>query len=46
MFVFKGIYRAVLINYPDLAERDDLIRSRLHPALTGGRKSETEEKGT
>lgn len=29
MFVFKGVYRAVLINYPSLAERDRLIRECL-----------------
>ena len=29
MFVFKGVYRAVLINYPSLAERDQLIRECL-----------------
>jgi len=27
LFVFKGVYRAVLINYPNPAEKDDLIRS-------------------
>lgn len=27
LFVFKGIYKAVLINYPSRAEKDDLIRS-------------------
>jgi len=26
LFVFKGIYRAVLINYPSRAERDDLYQ--------------------
>jgi imidazole glycerol-phosphate synthase subunit HisF len=26
LFLFKGNYRAVLINYPSLAERDELIR--------------------
>lgn len=26
LFVFKGVYKAVLINYPTLAQRDDLIR--------------------
>ena len=26
LFVFKGVYRAVLINYPTLAQRDELIR--------------------
>jgi cyclase len=25
MFVFKGIYRAVLVNYPSLKERDQLL---------------------
>ncbi len=30
MFVFKGIYRAVLINYPDLEERDRVIRDSLN----------------
>lgn len=27
LFVFKGVYRAVLINYPNGAQKDDLIRS-------------------
>lgn len=27
LFVFKGVYRAVLINYPSSAQKDDLIRS-------------------
>src|SRR5437763_2231218 len=27
LFVFKGVYRAVLINYPARAEKDKLIRS-------------------
>lgn len=27
LFVFKGKYRAVLINYPSRSEKDDLIRS-------------------
>jgi imidazole glycerol-phosphate synthase subunit HisF len=26
LFVFKGVYKAVLINYPNLAQRDALIR--------------------
>lgn len=30
LFVFKGVYKAVLINYPTLAQRDDLIRRALH----------------
>lgn len=29
LFVFKGIYRAVLISYPNLAARDELIRENL-----------------
>lgn len=27
LFVFKGVYKAVLINYPKTAEKDDLIRT-------------------
>jgi cyclase len=27
LFVFKGAYRAVLINYPDSAKRDELVRA-------------------
>lgn len=27
IFVFKGVYRAVLINYPNRAERDALVRA-------------------
>ncbi|RJG23672.1 AglZ/HisF2 family acetamidino modification protein [Massilia cavernae] len=30
MFVFKGSYRAVLINYPTVAERDGMISSALN----------------
>lgn len=29
LFVFKGSYRAVLINYPDPAQKEDMIRSAL-----------------
>ena len=29
LFVFKGVYKAVLINYPTLAQRDDLVKSAL-----------------
>lgn len=29
LFVFKGAYRAVLINYPDQVQRDEIIRSAL-----------------
>jgi len=28
IFVFKGIYRAVLINYPSRAEKDELVNQR------------------
>ena len=27
LFVFKGVYKAVLINYPNPAEKDDLIKN-------------------
>ena len=27
LFVFKGIYKAVLINYPNRQEKDELIRN-------------------
>jgi cyclase len=26
MFVFKGVYRAVLVNYPGISERDQLVK--------------------
>lgn len=29
LFVFKGVYKAVLINYPTVAQRDELIRRAL-----------------
>jgi len=29
LFVFKGVYKAVLINYPNRTQKDDLIRSAL-----------------
>ncbi len=29
LFVFKGSYKAVLINYPNTAQRDEMIRSSL-----------------
>jgi cyclase len=32
LFVFKGVYRAVLINYPSIGERDRLIRECLGAA--------------
>ncbi len=25
MFVFKGVYRAVLVNYPSIKDRDQLL---------------------
>ena len=30
LFVFKGVYRAVLINYPNRAEKDALIEENYH----------------
>jgi cyclase len=35
LFVFKGTYRAVLINYPTPAQKDDLIRDALGTPLAG-----------
>jgi cyclase len=35
LFVFKGVYKAVLINYPTLAQRDELIRKTLSLAGNG-----------
>jgi cyclase len=32
LFVFKGLYRAVLINYPSRAEKDALISDALQGA--------------
>jgi cyclase len=29
LFVFKGVYRAVLINYPSQAQKDQIVRSAL-----------------
>ena len=29
LFVFKGVYRAVLINYPRQQEKDDLVRNNM-----------------
>jgi cyclase len=29
LFVFKGVYRAVLINYPQQAKKEELIREAL-----------------
>lgn len=34
LFVFKGPYRAVLINYPTAAQKDDLCRAALADAKT------------
>jgi len=31
LFVFKGIYKAVLINYPNPNEKDNLIHANYHP---------------
>lgn len=33
LFVFKGAYRAVLINYPTQAQKDEIIRSALQPVI-------------
>ncbi|MFH2047078.1 MAG: AglZ/HisF2 family acetamidino modification protein [Pseudomonadota bacterium] len=30
LFVFKGVYKAVLINYPNRAEKDALIKEKYH----------------
>jgi imidazole glycerol-phosphate synthase subunit HisF len=32
LFVFKGTFRAVLINYPPASQKDELIRATLVPA--------------
>nr|WP_249804056.1 MULTISPECIES: AglZ/HisF2 family acetamidino modification protein [unclassified Bradyrhizobium] len=32
LFVFKGIYRAVLVNYPTIEDRDRLLQSLVQPA--------------
>jgi cyclase len=29
LFAFKGVYKAVLINYPNVAQRDELITRAL-----------------
>jgi imidazole glycerol-phosphate synthase subunit HisF len=36
LFVFKGAYRAVLINYPSQAQKDEIIRSSLQPSSSPG----------
>ena len=33
LFVFKGVYRAVLINYPPRADKDALIRESMPPGV-------------
>ena len=33
LFVFKGTYRAVLINYPTQAQKDEIIRTALQPGV-------------
>ena len=38
LFVFKGVYRAVLINYPNRAEKDALIRENYHIGKNSLRK--------
>ena len=29
LFVFKGVYKAVLINYPSQAQKEELMRTSL-----------------
>lgn len=36
LFVFKGPYRAVLINYPNPTQKEDLLKSALHDGLEPG----------
>jgi len=33
LFVFKGSYRAVLINYPDQAQKEDVVRTAMNEHL-------------
>jgi cyclase len=33
LFVFKGSYRAVLINYPDQAQKEDIVRAAMKQRL-------------
>jgi len=35
LFVFKGVYRAVLISYPNRAEKDDLIKENYYQRPSG-----------
>jgi cyclase len=35
LFVFKGKYRAVLINYPSIGEKDALVRAAIEARATG-----------
>jgi cyclase len=35
LFVFKGAYRAVLINYPGESQKEELVRAALPPASAG-----------
>ena len=41
LFVFKGVYRAVLINYPNRAEKDALIEENYHISEKLGPKLNT-----
>lgn len=34
LFIFKGRYRAVLINYPDQAQKEDIVRFALNERFT------------
>jgi hypothetical protein len=38
LFVFKGPYRAVLISYPSLQQKDDLIHAAQSSAAGQGRR--------
>ncbi len=39
LFVFKGVYRAVLINYPNPLQKDEVIRSAIGASASQGRRS-------
>jgi cyclase len=41
LFVFKGVYRAVLVNYPSIKQREQLLdhldkAARMTPKLSNG----------
>ncbi len=39
LFVFKGAYRAVLINYPNRAQKEELVRAAFEQAASADRRS-------